>query len=180
MTAQQQFAEQREVDTNGDDAGEPGWLGELSGCDVVRDRETTLRASPYIASILGVKDAKGMAQKSGYYYCLFLRGADGTWVAEPLKLSDAPPISASQEWICYAWPNTAGQSGNRVFVATWLGEVWAGANTAIEDGEQPPPPYSGPDDTPHWDAAFNDAGTAIADGAKEHRGRDGRLWVPAR
>ncbi|MCI0343722.1 MAG: DUF2950 family protein [Planctomycetales bacterium] len=186
-TAQEQFKQQAVVDQDGNGTGEYGWLGELAGIDPTRGTGGVagpkMSTSPFIASILGVKDSEGRAQKSGYYYRLFLPAAG----AGPAKAetqahagtgSSADADNQEVRWACYAWPVKPGVSGNRAFFAGHQGEVYATAATKTR--------YDGISIVPAADAALEmqgpnpknlDAGIGLA--AAGLTSGDGNVWVPA-
>ncbi len=186
-TAEEQFKQQGIVDQDGDGSGEYGWLGELSGMDPTRGMEGVagpkMSTSPFIASILGVKDASGYSQKSGYYYRLFLPGAG----AGPSKAetqahagtgSTADADNQEVRWACYAWPAKRGETGNRAFYAGHQGEVYGTAATRTQ--------YSGTTIVPKAHAALDtggpnpenlDAGIGLL--AAGLTSGDGNVWVPA-
>jgi hypothetical protein len=140
-TAQAQFQAAVELDCDGDGAGEYGTLEELAGTVALRDGTPALAASPYVATILGVTDASGYSQKSGYYFALYL--------------IPATPEQPEPGWRCYAWPNTRGQSGNRAFYVDHHGSVMATPNTTAKFsgvGAAPPP---GPIAAETWVPAGN-------------------------
>ena len=178
-TAQAQFHSDRRVDQDGNGVGEFGWLGELAGTEAVRGGGPQLNASPYIAAILGTRDSLGIAQKAGYCFAMFLRDPDGEWQPEPVGPSgteppDTDPDAAEaqeREWICYAWPQVRGQTGNRAFMADQRGEVWQTPNTAASQC------YSGPNHGPSPDAAVPIGPPAA--GAWHFTGTDGGAWAPA-
>lgn len=190
VTAQEQFKAQVVVDQDGNQVGEYGWLGELTGCQRARVSGVQLNTSPFIAAILGVKDAGGWSQKSGQYYRMWMQSADGSWQPEPAgptgwpnegggaPFPEDPAAARYQEkrWICYAWPNVHGHSGNAAYVITQAGRMW---KTEYEPGVGAGGPYNGTTNTPAGLAAFTADGSRIADGAKGERGQDGRLWMPA-
>jgi hypothetical protein len=139
-----------------------------------------MNSSPFIASILGVRDARGIAQKSGYMFALYLRGPDGRWQREPVPADGAaaPAIAANAtghetEWICYAWPTARTQSGTRAFVVNQSGDVCQTANTA------PSQCYTGTTCVPAPTAALAPDGRTIAIAAKGIPAADGGQWAPA-
>lgn len=170
---QAQFVASCRVDLNGDGAGEPGWLSELAGTESLRGAATRLDQEPYLRAILGVKDASGRSQKSGYYFRLFLLAADGSWAAEQSNNAAAPKLSSSKRWICYAWPNSHPQTGTRAYVMDQTGELWA---AKYEPGVGAGGPYSGAYHSPASLAAFTADGSRIADGHAGETGQDGRHW----
>jgi prepilin-type N-terminal cleavage/methylation domain-containing protein len=182
-TAQTQFQNQATVDQDGDGVGEFGWFGELSGTEGLRGGGARIAGSPYIASILGVKDGAGNSQKSGYLYKMYLPTAAGTAVAElqAIAATTVPADANEQEtrWCAYAWPNLRGSSGNRAFMVNHAGTVMATPNNAAL--------YTGSGTAavmPAADAAF-ESGTganlsgAITLSAAGATSNDGDMWVPA-
>lgn len=188
--AQEQFRKGNIVDQDADGLGEFGWLGELAGTDPCRVIRLKMSNSPFVAAILGIKDKHGNARKSGFYYRMYLQGPDGRWTGEPCladaqfpELADLPEAFHSaekaadfneQRWICYAWPNSHTHSGDEVFVVNEQGDVWV---VQYEAGVGDGGPYTGAIHRPQPLAAFSRDGSRIADGSKQERGQDGRLWM---
>jgi len=134
-TSQAQFQSQAVVDQDGDGTGEFGWLGELAGTAQCRVSSIQQNASPFIAAILGVRVAGGMAQKSGYVFRVSLPGAAAALTetatdSTPEPVDTAAANNQEVRWGCYAWPNTRTQSGNRAFFVNQSGDVYATPNTA--------------------------------------------------
>lgn len=169
------------MDQDGDGVGEYGWLGELAGIDGCRGTNCKTSSSPFIAAVLGVKDAAGRSQKSGYYFACYLPSARGRARAEPPGpdvVVTADGTAQARRYACYAWPATVGVSGQRAFVVTHDGEVYATAN----DG--PGQRYSGTTRVPRPDAALDVAGPDPANldapvAGRGARAGDGGRWVPA-
>lgn len=178
-TAQEQFKQGNIVDQDGDGMGEYGWLGELSGIDACRVSGLKMNQSPYIAAILGIKDGGGLAQKSGYYFVMYLPGTQGEALREPQGADQARPEAADAQevrWACYAWPAMPGASGNRCFFANSAGEVYATPMNALK--------YQGNLTIPLPGAAYEAGTGANLDGgiglaAANLQSNDGNVWVPA-
>ncbi|MCI0341175.1 MAG: DUF2950 family protein [Planctomycetales bacterium] len=187
-TAQEQFKQQAVTDQDGDGTGEYGWLGELAGIDTTRGTGGVIgpkmATSPFIASILGVKDAAGRSQKSGYYYHIYLpTTAAGPAAAEAQAAAgtgnSADADNQEVRWCCYAWPNSRGNSGNRCFYAGHQGEVYATAATVAQYNGTTLEPTAGSEalDTGGPNPANLDAGIGLA--AAQLTAGDGNIWVPA-
>ncbi len=178
-TAQEQFKQQNVVDQDADGMGEYGWFGELSGTQAVRVSGLTMNNSPFIAAILGVKDGTGRAQKSGYYYHMMLPGGAGpiSEVSAAAASSAADADGQETRWAVYAWPNTRGQSGTRVFFTNNAGEVYACANNIAQyNGTSGPAPMAAYDDST-LSGSNLDAGIGLA--AASLSANDSGIWVPA-
>lgn len=180
--AQFQFQAQAVVDQDGDGTGEFGWLGELSGTAKCRASEMQMNASPFIAAILGVRDASGVAQKSGYCFRVYLPGSTGHLTEGGGEASEPADEQAANNqevrWICYAWPNERGVSGNRAFMVNQQGEVITCPNEIAR--------YSGPSNGPRANAALDPDGPdpdglngAVGLAAAGLRACDGEAWAPA-
>jgi len=183
-TAQAQFQSQTVVDQDGDGQGEFGWLGELSGVASVRVSSQQFNASPFIAAILGVRDASGISQKSGYMFRMFLPASGtGAVINEGSGSQEASNSAAANNqevrWACYGWPNSRTQSGNRAFMVNHAGDVYATPNTAT--GQL----YSGTGTAPAATAALATSGdpgsldAAVALAAASVAAGDSGQWVPA-
>jgi prepilin-type N-terminal cleavage/methylation domain-containing protein len=179
-TAQEQFKQQNVVDQDADGMGEYGWFGELSGAEAVRVSGLKMNTSPFIAAILGVKDGGGRAQKSGYYYHMFLPTGAGAAAGEGSGSGTANSADAdSQEtrWAVYAWPNSRGQSGNRAFFTNSAGEVYATANNVAQYSGTTTEPTVGDEAYENGTGANLDGGVGLA--AAGLTSNDGGAWVPA-
>ena len=159
-------------------------MGELAGTEAGRvpaEGRVGLASAPIIASTLGAKDPRGLAQKRGYYFRVYLPTASGPAVAEPQRIPGvtraADANAREQRWCAYAWPATRGTSGNRTFFVNEGGEVWATVGKAR--------PYTGTTSIPAPDAAYDAAapGAANLDGPigeapAGRTARDGNRWFP--
>ena len=140
-TSEAQFQSAAIVDQDGDGTGEFGWMQELGG-DPAGYRDdagglTGIAASPaFITSVLASTAAGnlGIAGKSGYSYHVFLPTAGAVATAEnvPIPTFAGPPFPDANpqevRFACYAWPASIGNSGNRAFVVSQQGEVFATPN----------------------------------------------------
>ena len=147
-TAQAQFQSSSCVDTNADGGGDYGFFGEMASVAPLREYDVATDGPTIGASLLEpgiiptpfdriLVDAnnEGVAQRSGYYYKMFLPGPTVggliTGVAEngvvnqgggiPGSLPD--PASAEILWACYAWPVDAGKTGRRAFFVNQEGDI---------------------------------------------------------
>jgi len=180
-TAQEQFKQQNVVDQDADGMGEYGWFGELSGTEAVRGSGLKMSTSPFIAAILGVKDANGYAQKSGYYYWMFLPTGGTAAAGEAAGSASAVAADADAQetrWAVYAWPNSRGQSGNRCFFTNNAGEVYASANNVAQYTSTTSVPQADGMGAYDTSAAGNlDGGVGLA--AASLSANDSGTWVPA-
>ncbi len=182
-TAQTQFQGQAVVDADGDGVGEFGYFGELSGNSGLRGGGPRISTSPFIASVLGVKDATGHPQKSGYYFKMYLPTAAGTAAAEltviPVLAVPADANDQENRWTTYAWPTSRGTTANRCFMVNQAGTVMATPNNAMK--------YTGSGATgvvPAADAAYESGFGANLEGgltltAAGAVSNDLEMWVPA-
>lgn len=170
-TGQEQFRNAVALDQDGDGEGEFGFLSELGGVHPVRGGGPIYTANPYIPSVLGRVDANGVAVKSGYCFKLYLPGGDRVAVAERDTLPGPDRNAAGlqgRNYIVYAWPESPGRSGVRVFVVDAQGTVHANVNMGGR--------YAGPASPPPWDAALDDSdGNGSLDWDD---GIGGQGWVP--
>lgn len=132
-TSQEQFKGQRMVDQNASGVGEYGYFQELSG--TVACRTPGDMADPtFLSSHFGTtaNGNGGIADKSGYFFQIWLPTAAGAAQAEaagvaPSVVADA--VDQETRWTCYAWPFAAGNSGNRAFVVDQEGMPYQCPNT---------------------------------------------------
>jgi prepilin-type N-terminal cleavage/methylation domain-containing protein len=186
-TSQAQFQGAAIVDQDGDGTGEFGWLQELSGTTGYRDAAGAITATPtspaFITSVLGTTAAgnAGIAGKSGYSFQMWLPTDAGAALGENVgpPTFTLPDDANPQEvrFACYGWPSSIGNSGNRAFVVSQQGEVFATANKDFQD-------YNGTVTIPPPGAAFVVSGIEIAANLEGQLvagtpGDDGQLWLPA-
>lgn len=180
--SQDQFQNGSIVDQDGDGTGEFGWLGELAGVAPCRVTRLRMNSSPYIAAVLGARDADGIVQRRGYCFRMYLPGRTGHRTEGNGEAGEPADEKAANNqecrWIAYAWPILVGVTGRRAFMVNQAGDVWGCANTVAW--------YSGPGRGPTASAALDtagpdpdalDAGIGSADAGR--RSFDGERWVPA-
>jgi len=137
----------------------------------MQNRWKTHRSNTTLSAAFGnVKG--GIVMRSGYCFRMFLPGKDGAPIPENdtggAKGAAIDPAWAETVWCCYAWPATAGESGQRVFFINHTGDVLAAANG---NGL-----YSGREAAPDANAACVDAGWLAASAAANRDGLDKQLW----
>ncbi|MEW6358035.1 MAG: prepilin-type N-terminal cleavage/methylation domain-containing protein [Planctomycetota bacterium] len=153
-TEQALFVKQAEVDQDSDGVGEYGWLCEMAGEVCVRNIAGTPNPTPlytvYITQNLATGGATGTGygEKSGYMYRMYLpivsptgvaadggddRNTDGTpttWGTplDPMAVRDVINMQENN-FVCQAWPVVLGNTGQRCFVVTPVGEVFGSKMT---------------------------------------------------
>lgn len=182
------FQQKKEVDQDGNGAGEYGLLGEIADDLALRPSTNRLSSPAYITQQLqtGGNKGKGFAMKSGYYFRIYLSNAsskDLTAVGDDRTLGgDAskggPPAAAEairlQEscFALYAWPAELHSTGSRTFFVNQTGQVYA---TKMEAKT-----YDGEDAMPAANAAYIHGcdvfRSPISWGTTP--GNDGNQWFP--
>ena len=177
-TSQSQFQNATVKDRDLDGVGEYGFFTELSGIaalPVGASTGTPARPS-FMNSVFGTTSSAnvGTANKSGFNFKMYLptgaaaapTGEDGTVVAT-IVVTAVPTAAAlvnAQEtrWATYAWPTSAGNSGNKSFFVNQGGEVIATSNlpTGVSSLF-----YTGTTTTPGANAIFTTTSTLDIDGA---------------
>ena len=179
------------IDTDGDGAGEYGYLAELrasapmrgrdaqSGLATVTDRVLDpAHLDPSMGSMRG-GGSGGVLEVDGYAFQVFLPAAsDGGAVRGIAEASaggasvELPDADAGElHFCCYAWPASASGPGQRAFFVNERGEVFACAN----DGASR---YAGAGRGPAFDAAYTvrgDMSSPVA--SKSAPAVDGRGWA---
>ena len=140
-TAEAGFRSTGAVDSDGDGAGEFGYLAELAGTAPMRVSAGGAPASggandfltpSILPSGMGTIQ-NGLLARSGYYYQLWLpdvayggvpEEATGGCTAGPFP----DPNCSEIVWGCYAWPIEAGSSGTRVFFINQEGDLLGCSN----------------------------------------------------
>jgi prepilin-type N-terminal cleavage/methylation domain-containing protein len=183
VTGQEQFKSANCVDQNSNGVGEYGYLEELGGLVQCRDplnaqTGSQFTSSPYIARILGTVDANGNSAKAGYHCTVWLPAPGGLGAVNICAAAPAPVDvpTAESGYIAYAWPQSTGRSGVRVFAIDPSGQPYSWANNLN------PATYSGTAGGPGWDAALNQPGTwtnnYIDDAGPGQTGVANINWVP--
>lgn len=165
------------IDVNANGQGEYGFFGELSGRTVIRG--STQSITPPVLSAAFGNVAAARVSRSGYIFQMFLPDAAAAGIAETATGGDAgnsQGVDAGQAevlWCCYAWPATAGNSGNRTFFINQTGDVLATNGATVRYSNSVPT-------VPTYDVAFSGAigTTSMGVGvAANTLGKDGNTWV---
>ena len=149
-SAQAQLQSSSAIDTDADGGGEYGYFGELAGSAPLRSFAPAAPAAPTLAgglltpSILPTPFSAvtapgalgGNVVRSGYVFRMYLPAATAgggiVGVAETgavgvggATVGAGMPDSDNCEilWACYAWPETAGSTGNRAFFINQEGDL---------------------------------------------------------
>lgn len=139
-SGQAQFQASTLVDGDADGIGEYGYCGELAGTHAMRSgtgRKYGIGPATIDLPVLPASFGKiegGAIARTGYHYRVFLPDAAGQGVSEretgganPARLPD--PDRCEVLWCAYAWPTTAGESGERAFFINQEGDILQTANT---------------------------------------------------
>lgn len=142
-TAENQFQNSTVKDRDLDGVGEYGYFVELSGqADIPRGASASPATPTFLTSVFGAtsSNSAGLANKSGYNLRIYLP-SDDTAVAPIQETGLNTPIIAvpaglqieeinNQEtrWCAFAWPTSAGNSGNKAYFVNQSGEVVATNN----------------------------------------------------
>lgn len=185
--AQAVLQQARVVDQDRDGEGEYGWLAEFLGHATPRvgpaqPPEAAWEPPWKPLQPAGISRSGHAWINSGYCFLLYLPTAAGRAQAEPatgaiaVAAADAP--LQRLRWACYAWPYDAGWSGNRMFFVNDAGDVFCTTQRTHT--------FSGPDDPPPPEAAYDmagpdpdnlDAGIGLAWAGRT--AGDGNEWMPA-
>jgi len=165
------------VDANSNGQGEYGFFGELSGRTLIRGSTQSI-VPPVLSAAFG-NVAAARVSRSGYIFQMFLPDSAGLGIAEDADGGDTGndnTVDAGQAevlWCCYAWPATAGNSGNRTFFINQTGDVLATNGAAVKYSNSVPT-------VPTYDVAFSGAISTTSMGvgvAANTLGKDGNTWV---
>ncbi len=179
-TAQEQFRMAVCVDQDGNGQGEYGFFQELAGTAGLRGNKEgkSLSESPYIPAAMGYLDEKGRIYRNGYYFKIYLPGAESAAVPG-ISLPDPDAKAAprqEQAWCIYAWPVQYGVTGRRTFFMNQSGRIYY-TYASVKN-------YGG-DNEPAVEAAFDVKGVnprnmdaVIADATQNLASGDGELWMP--
>lgn len=180
-SAQWQIRASKQIDVDGDGAGEFGYFLELCGVMAPRGDEkgevsSKERIKPPVLSRRFGAVQSGAVVRNGYCFRIFLPGKDGVAVPEAdgggWKGCAVAADQAESLWCAYAWPVDAGESGRRVFFIDQDGDVY-GCDNAFGD-------YSGLRGGPGAGAArkaTEQGATSLADPTADRTiGRDGHRW----
>ena len=156
VSAQSQIQSQGAIDQDLDGIGEHGWFTEMAGAVNIRDdagaNTGPVLTPPVLSASLGNVNAQGHVNKSGYFFKVQLpddAGAPQDEAATGSPGTEDPELSETT-WICYAWPASYSNTGNRAFVVNQTGDVLqtnnlnaaagnysgtTGANAVVPDGD---------------------------------------------
>lgn len=176
LSAQSQCQASGVIDTNNNGQGEYGYFGELSGRTAIRG--STQSITPPVLSAAFGNIAAARVGRSGYYFQMFLPSPTAAGIAEDEAGGDVTndngvdPGHAEVLWCCYAWPSTAGNSGNRTFFINQTGDVLATNGAIVQYSNTVPT-------VPTFDVAFIATASASMTGqlAANTVGRDANTWV---
>ncbi len=196
-SAQAQIQVTNAIDTDGDGAGEFGYLGELSGLVPARvsvggapalgaagiDELDPTIVSAGLGNVQPDALGEGVVTRSGYVFKLFLPGTPVGGLIPGVAEDGAggstgtfpDPNNSEVLWACYAWPADANRSGNRVFFLNQEAELLFFSNNDES--------YSGlvtPGTIPSYDAAYDAAaGNGMGSGLAQNgvASNDGNTWV---
>jgi len=202
--ATQEFAFSRaaEVDQDGDNTGEFGWLAELAG-EICPRRDPAVpnptRTDPPFVSpgfATHASAGPGYAVKSGYCYRLYLcvsdpsagndggddrntNGTDSSWGTPLDRINDMHIINFQEmTFCCQAWPLEHHQTGQRAFAVNEIGSSYSTRmqNTTYSGSLAEMDDYSA-----HCSANMNDGGSCFKDpfaSGPDDPGNDGNIWNP--
>ncbi len=147
---QEQFRSAALVDANRNGIGEYGFLVELSGNQNCRISGINVANSPYIPGVFNASISK----KSGYCFSVFIcnsdDGSSGTSVYSTSAGTTPRQSKINEEnYIAYAWPETVGKTGYRVYAISPQGTVMQNPNGTN--------PVTGTSNPPVWSAAITGA-----------------------
>ncbi len=189
VSSQAQIQARGVIDTDGDGAGEFGYLGELTGTAPARISAggspaagtpgiDELEPSPLLASLASITN--GQAEHSGYLFQIWLPAVGGGGEAIGLpedptggKLGAPFPDSdfGEQMFCAYAWPRSASNTGQAAFFVNQEGLILRTFNRG-------PAAYTGTTNVPAFDAVFaqpTDMSSPL--GIHGLVANDGNLWV---
>ncbi|MCB9918632.1 MAG: hypothetical protein H6832_09535 [Planctomycetes bacterium] len=121
------------IDVDGDGRGEFGFFGELSGAQPLRespsrstDAAPRRMAPPVLSGAFGRVFDRGSAQRSGYWFRIYLPSTAGVPIDEATMRDGAKvdPERAEISWCAFAWPVERGRSGTACFAVDAQGDVW--------------------------------------------------------
>jgi len=187
-TAQAAFRSTSAVDTDGDGAGEHGYLAELSGGVPMRVCTAGAPAAGGASDFLmpsivppgmGLVQA-GLVSRAGYFFQMWL--PDVTYAGIPEMPNGGctgvpfpDPNTSEVAWCCYAWPMEAGGTGNRAFFINQEGDLLGCVNRQARQYTGDPAAGGA---APNFDEALMTAG----DMSSHYRtgavgGADGTVWA---
>ncbi len=174
-SAQAQFQAASKADVDLDGTGEFGGFRELSARWDVRNDSVVGKLLPPVLSAGFREAANGTAggfERSGYIFRILLPTSEGLGQCVdnlPTDFADIDPDLAETTWVCYAWPNNYGNSGNRCFATNQTGDIFF-TDDKRYTGKNPP--------DLNWAAAFKSTrdGSITGQVALGTVAYDGNFW----
>ena len=172
ISAEAQFQSTGRADENLNGVGEYDTFGEMAGKVNIRGSNRIIRP-PVLSTAFRTVNAQGQVSRSGYLYSIYLPDDAGKGLPENagggIDVGIVGSDVAEITWVCYAWPTSYGNTGNRTFFVSQGGDI-----IATEDSS-----YSGINAAPAAKAGFSgDSGLDTITGqvATGQTGRDGNFW----
>ena len=186
-TAQANFRAVAAVDSDGDGAGEHGYLAEIAGRAPMRISAGGAPLAggandflkPAILSSEMGRVQNGLVSHAGYYFQMWL--PDATYGGIPEEANGGctagpfpDPNCSEVVWCCYAWPIQAGSSGTRAFFVNQEGDL-LGCNNRQATQYSGDPAAGGT--APNYDEALLNANDMSAHyRASVPGGNDNSVW----
>lgn len=188
ISAQAQIKAQAAIDVDSDGIGEYGLFAEMAGTVPLRAAvgAPAVTLTPAVLShALGIVDANGYVQKSGYYFRMAIAdnnsapffevagGGDGG-AAQGWIGAGAGCDPSETYWNCYAWPVSMGNSGNRAFMTNQAGDVLQTSNQVQQ--------YTSTTTVPAGLAAYDSGGAGdmsdqLSINGQPNAAQDGGVWT---
>lgn len=131
-SAQAQFRTSGKADEDLDGGGEYGFFAELGGSIAVRGGNQKVPTD--LPASMGFVTSDGEVSRAGYVFRLYLPAAGGVGTREEptggIALGTLDPDLAEISWVCYAWPENNGVTGNRTFFVNEHSEITQSVNTS--------------------------------------------------
>jgi hypothetical protein len=172
---QARFKNARYMDEDQDGRGEYGSFGELSGLSFLLRNGIGVAAPlnpPLLPLPFQTISMAGHVALSGYHFVVFLPDAAFSGrhdVANGGPDPNIDPDKCETVWCAYAWPTSAGTTGNRAFFVNQQGKILQTSMAVTQ--------YSGPNLAPAYPAAFLAASMAAPIAFPAAVGVDGNTWT---
>ncbi len=128
MSAQAQFCADGAAGRNGAQSTRYGFLSEIRDKMSGRSRPSHIESCPCTSCVLGMEFAQvegGRIFDDGYIYEIYLPAKDGGWASEldVAKGRELDLQKSQKQFLCYAWPESAGRKGLRIFATDRVGDI---------------------------------------------------------
>jgi hypothetical protein len=127
VSAQEQFRDRVAVDLDHDGRPEYGSFLEFTGVGYLRADPTMGRLDPPVLSnAFGRPGDRGEVLRSGYYFRIYLPGADGAAVSPDSRVTGYERVNADLAenlWCVYAWPKVITEHQCRILFANQEGVI---------------------------------------------------------